>query len=355
MTMQHLDRSLLERYAHGHVLGAEAHDAELHLERCALCREAVEGLATTKTSVPAWENPYARPTSKWMRPALVVVAVVAITIVPWLLPSHDDVVLLTTSTPEDEPAQPADAEAEGDPLNAIVLPTEQEISSAVQIIPAMQIGHEPTVGKPPLKTEEVVVQRDSVVIEELAPRKLQLPSADTIRPHVEHALRDSRRLVFLHNLKLVHPEEIYGNHPPPITDLGVSARFSSPEEQAAAEPETQPVQYLDHFDVAMAAFARSDHKRALTDLRIVLAQYPDDINALFYAGLSCYNLGLFSKAERYFSRAAVHPAGTFDQEALWYQALSVERSEGDLAAKPLFVSIASGGGFYAAQAFAKVK
>ncbi|MFZ1687237.1 MAG: hypothetical protein WAU70_07445 [Flavobacteriales bacterium] len=359
--MQHLDRSLLERYAHGHVLGAEAHDVELHLERCALCREAVEGLASNKAHLPEWQNPHTRSAHPWMRPTLIVVAVVAISIVPWLLPSHDDDVLLTTGAIE-SPMATTDMGSVEDTALTIMLPSETEIAAAMQIVPAMQIGHEPIGSKPPLNPADIVVQRDTILIAEVQPVEVD---PDPIIPtdgaekeeHVPIAAtpRDSRQLIFLHNLKLVHPQELYGETAPSITDLGVSARFASSEEQAAAEPETRPVQYLDHFDAALAAFARSDHKRALTDLRIVLAQYPDDINALFYTGLSCYNLGLFTKAERYFARAAAHPVRTFDEEALWYQALSVERSEGTLAAEPLFVAIANGGGFYAAQAFAKLK
>ncbi|MEO8067766.1 MAG: hypothetical protein ABI599_08755 [Flavobacteriales bacterium] len=353
MTTQHLNRSALERYAHGRVLGAEAHQVELHLERCALCRDAVEGLANAKTTLPALENPHKGGSSKWMRPALIVGAVVAISVVPWLLPSHDDDVLLTTGNVEDA-AQAAAVVADVGPGNAandnIVPPTELEITAAMPIKAQMQIGHEPAIGKPPLKAEEVVVRLDTVIISEVEPRHSSPEQDDTTASHVRGNVYDSRKLVFLHNLKLVHPDELYGSEPPPISDLGVSARFNSPEEQAAAEPETRPVPYLEHFDAALAAFAGSDYKRTLSDLRVVLAQYPNDVNALFYAGLSCYNLGLFSKAESYFERAAVHPVRSFDEEALWYQALSVERTEGFEAARPLYATIAHSGGFYAQQA-----
>lgn len=354
MTMEHLSRTLLERYAHGHVLGAEAHAVELHLERCELCREAVEGLAATKALVPEWEKPMASGSgTNWLRPLLVVGVVALVTVLPWLLPSHDDEVLLTAGNMDVAIGEVAEPIAVNEPAT-IQLPTESEITAAVQIIPSQQIGHEPTTSKPPLKVDEVVVQRDTMLIQEV-PIRVELPKPiDTVRVSTSSFVRDSRELVFLHNLKVVHPNELYGDAAPPIHDVGVSARFSSPEEQANAESETRPIQYLDHFDVALAAFARNDHKRALTELRTVLAQYPDDINALFYAGLSCYNLGLYKKAERYFARAAVHPVRTFDQEALWYQALSTERSEGGPVARPLFVVIAGGGGFYAEQALDRI-
>ncbi len=355
MIMEHLSRTLLERYAHGHVLGAEAHAVELHLERCELCREAVEGSAASKAPLPELEKPMGSARgANWLRPALVVGVVVLISVLPWLLPSHDDEALLTTGNIEGATDVDGTAPLVDSAPNAIQLPTENEIIAAVQILPSQQIGHEPTLSKPPLKADEVVVQRDTIQLAEL-PVRVQLPKpVDTVVVRSSSVVLDSRQLVFLHNLKLVHPNELYGDNPPPIKDLGVSARFASPEDQAAAEPETRPVQYLDHFDVALAAFARNDHKRALTELRTVLAQYPDDINALFYAGLSCYNLGLYKKAERYFARAAIHPVGTFDQEALWYQALSTERSQGTLAARPVFMTIAAGGGFYAEQALGRI-
>lgn len=356
MTMEHLSRTLLERYAHGHVLGAEAHAVELHLERCELCREAVEGLAATRAPLPELRRPMENGRgASWLRPVVVVGVVALISVLPWLLPSHDDEALLTTGNIDGGKTGEAPETLADNTPNAIQLPTEKEITTAVQILPSQQIGHEPAMSKPPLKTDEVVVQRDTVTIEEVPVRVERPKPVDTMRVSTPTAVLDSRELVFLHNLKLVHPNELYGHDAPPISGLGVSAQFASPEDQAAAEPETRPVQYLDQFDVALAAFSRNDHKRALTELRTVLAQYPDDINALFYAGLSCYNLGLYKKAERYFARAAIHPVGTFDQEALWYQALSTERSEGIPVARPLFVVIAGGGGFYAEQAFEKVQ
>lgn len=355
MTMQHLDRSLLERYAHGHVLGAEAHDVELHLERCALCRDAVEGLSSTNAHLPELESPHTRSASPWMRPALIVVAVVAITTVPWLLPSHDDDVLLTTGSVEDaSQGAPLTVVSGTDPEPAgsdtIVAPTGPEIMAAVPIQQQLRIGNEPAIRKPPLKAGEVVVRRDTVIIAEVDPLPSRMERTDTNASRVPANVRDSRRLVFLHDLKLVHPDELYGSEPPPISNLGVSARFASPQDQAAAEPGSRPVSYLDHFNAALGAFASNDYKQALSDLRVVLAQYPNDVNALFYAGLSCYNLGLFKKAESYFARAAVHPVRTFDEEALWYQALSIERTEGFEAARPLFLAIAHSGGFYAPQA-----
>lgn len=351
--MEHLDRGTLEHYAKGQVLGADAHRVEVHLERCALCRDAVDGLKGAAVAMPDLKNPYAGRGSNWLKGPLVVAGCALLLLVPWLMNSMDDE-LLAVSRP-DVPSTGTRLSEEGadTSLAAVDFPTAQEISLAVPIAPMEQIGHEPEEFRPIIKQEEVVVLRDSIPVHEVR-FDPPAPRADD-SAHVPVQPRDSRQLVFLHDLKLVHPDELYGEDPPTITDLGVSARYADKAEQDAAEPETSPVQYLDHFDGAMAAFARNDHKAALTDLRIALAQYPNDVNALFYAGLSCYNLGMFQKAQRYFERAADHAITTFDEEARWYYALCVERTDGPEAARPLFDNVVMGKGFYAAQALDRMK
>jgi hypothetical protein len=103
------------------------------------------------------------------------------------------------------------------------------------------------------------------------------------------------------------------------------------------------------MDEALSGIVQGDHKRTLNDLRFLLRQYPDDVNALFYAGLCSYSLGLPERAEGYFRRVMAHPVDSFDEEAAWYNALSVmQRSPGE--ARPLLEGIATDGGFYADRA-----
>ncbi|QQR85265.1 MAG: hypothetical protein IPJ76_11635 [Flavobacteriales bacterium] len=352
--MEHLDRRTLEHYAKGQVLGADAHRVEVHLERCSLCREAIDGLKGSSQPLPDLKNPYAQKGSIWLKGSLVIAGCALLLFVTWLLNSTDDE-LLAVSRPEVSSTPTGHVEVETSLVGPEELPTVQEISRAVPIAMAEQIGHEAVQAKPPIKTEEVVVARDTVFVQRVEVLDIAADRLDDPPREVLERRRDSRQLVFLHDLKLVHPDELYGDDPPAISDLGVSARYADKAAQDAAEPETSPVQYLDHFDGAMAAFARNDHKAALTDLRIVLAQYPNDVNALFYAGLSCYNLGLFRKAQRYFERAAEHEVTTFDEEARWYYALCVERTEGREAARQHFGNVVMGKGFYAAQALERMK
>jgi tetratricopeptide (TPR) repeat protein len=114
--------------------------------------------------------------------------------------------------------------------------------------------------------------------------------------------------------------------------------------------EQRQMRYTPFMEEALSKFVRNDHKGCLEDLRFLMGQYPDDVNALFYAGLCCYNLGMNERAKEFLQRAATHPVSLFDEEATWYHALSLERlGDGDQA-RIEFARIAKAGGYYAERA-----
>ena len=105
----------------------------------------------------------------------------------------------------------------------------------------------------------------------------------------------------------------------------------------------------------MARFGRNEHLGCLDDIRFLLTPYPDDVNALFYAGLCSYNLGLYKRARTFLHRAATHSVDVFDEEATWYHALTLEKLGDQQAAQESFARIAASGGFYAAAASARIQ
>ena len=78
------------------------------------------------------------------------------------------------------------------------------------------------------------------------------------------------------------------------------------------------------------------------------------MNALFYAGLCCYNLGLNDRAERLLDRAAKHTYQVFNEEADWYHALALDRLGRKDEARSAMVRIMQAKGFYAAHAAATI-
>ncbi len=109
-------------------------------------------------------------------------------------------------------------------------------------------------------------------------------------------------------------------------------------------------EYVPYFTEALRKFKRNDHKGCLEDLRFLLAQYPKDVNALFYAGLCSYNLGMYSRAREFLGRSALHPIDTFDEESEWYLALTLDRSGEHEEAVEAYNKIIAERGFYAERA-----
>lgn len=171
------------------------------------------------------------------------------------------------------------------------------------------------------------------------------------RPATHRRAHGSLQLTFLHDLKLVHPKELYGGQPTVrVSDLGVNAAFPDRTSQEHAAAQTRTVAYLEFMDEALSHFARAEHGRCLEELRFLLRQYPDDPNATFYAGLCHYELGAYQHAETLLHKAAAQPIAVFDEEAAWYQALAVRKQGRRAEAQGHFARIAKAGGFYADRA-----
>lgn len=351
-----LSREQLRAYAEGRLDAAAAHDVERHLEADPLLRDALEGLQqpgalaglevlrghAPSASVAAW--------IKWSLSAALVGAVGAV------------VYVITPADPVDERAIAAQVIAPDVPTTptGIAVLDSVELANAIALPESLHIGHAPTDrhSLAQAHNNKVVdigpVERQS--IEPVEPKDIRPQAADEVRnatPEGPH--RPSLQLVYLHDLKLLHPRELYGRSPE-IERLtnGLDARFATATEEAEARSQERRVAYLGFMDEALARFVENDHKGCLEELTFVLDQYPDDVNALFYAGLCSYNLGLNERAERYLHAAATHPLRVFDEEAEWYHALALERTGAKEAARAEFERIARSSSFYAARAQGKL-
>jgi hypothetical protein len=249
---------------------------------------------------------------------------------------------LVRSTPT---APPSDAPVE--------LPTAPEVEAATEIPTAMRIGHGPEDKHmlPESVTREPVRDQAPEPMSPVAITPTSSPEATPAPKTTDRTKRTSVQLVFLSGLKLVQPNELYGHDPSLLSDgLGVEAAYADREAQMKASSEARLVGYLSFMDEAMARFARNDHRGCLEELRFLLRQYPDDVNAIFYAGLCCYNLGLYERAEALLGRAATHSMDVFDEEAAWYHALTLQRLGRYDEAVERMEHIAQAGGFYAERA-----
>ena len=335
----------LQAYAEGRLPPAEHNAVERALESDPLLRDALEGLQHPQAAA-GWralqrQRPGAAGQASYWVGGAVLLAVLAIALWPSPAPQPNNAPTTPTSVAR-TPAAPVETIAE-EPL-AIA-----EISEARELPATEQIGHRSD------ERHAAPVDR-STDVQPLADRlpDTALLSSPATAAAPLRAPRAVHQLLYLHDLKLVHPRALYAREPLLEVDPGgLDARFADHEQQQQARGTEQHMRYTAYLDEAMAHFARAHHKEALAELRFLLTQYPDDVNALFYAGLCAYNLSLYDRARSFLHRAATHPVDAFDEEATWYHALTLQRAGERQAAQEAFARIAADGGFYSERALAE--
>ncbi|MBK9147332.1 MAG: hypothetical protein IPM12_05855 [Flavobacteriales bacterium] len=348
-----LTREELQAFAEGRLDAESQRVLEEHIEADALVRDAADGLRMPGAAVGLNQLDAMRPrsgsASRWWWAGGTVMIGLLTAWYFWPAPANDMVSAGITID------QASAAGASMEPLRT------EEIAAAMEQPESLRIGHEPlALHANPMASERTAMASASVDrepgIEPLVPRGTAIDHpAEAAKPLVVRKAKSSRQLVFLHDLKLIHPKELYTADPVlALADAGVSARYADRAMQQGAAGEAIRLGYLEFMDEAIGRFARNDHKGCLDDLRFVLLQYPDDANALFYAGLCSHNLGMHARARVLLHRAAVHPVDVFDEEAAWYHALTLEKLGERDAAREAFSRIASQGGFYAERAIAKL-
>ncbi len=163
-------------------------------------------------------------------------------------------------------------------------------------------------------------------------------------------------LLFPHDLKLVHPEELYPYEPGVFLEMqSVSAAYPDRKTEQSNSEKQRSMAYTVYMDRALGQFSDADHRACLKSLNFLLEQYPNDVNALFYAGLCSYNLALYERARQFLHRAATHQVDSFYEEATWYHALTLDRLGEQEAAQEAFARIAAEQGFYATRAMERLR
>lgn len=348
---------MLQAYAEGRLDPAAAHEVELHLEADPLLRDAVEGYRMPGAFIGAERLKKYRPNgtgTPWIAWTLSAIVVATVGVGIYYSSTYSG-----RATTNVGPSRGTDTPSKGSGIDeAIIEP--QEILAAIEIPESLHIGHSATerhaLSALSVQASAPMDTATRVLVDPVEPRKTTMPGeAEVAIPAVVKHQRPSLQLVYLHDLKLIHPKELYGR--PPEVDLsttGVDARFANASERDQARAQEKRMAYLTFLDEALEKFVRNDHKGCLEDLRFVLDQYPNDVNALFYAGLCAYNLGMNKPAEKFLQRAAQHTFPVFDEEAEWYHALALQRLGEDGPAQQAFERIARAKGFYAERASARI-
>jgi len=349
-------KAQLQAYVEGRLTPEQAQAMERSMELDPLIREAVDGLRMPGSITAMAGLEQLRPDAPKGRGngTLYVIASVALMLTMagiWLVvsPMLDST---RAGSPEHAAAIGTSNNTAQEPLPPL---DDADIAGAVEQPETLRIGHRAEERPLPLVKPSAPIQRDAG-IPALDPIRTPLPEVapDPARP--ARAKRSTRMLLFPHDLKLVHPDELYPYEPSvDPTQLNVSAQYADRRTQQASNEVTRTVRYTEYMTKALGQFSRNDHKTCLTSLNFLLEQYPDDVNALFYAGLCSYNLALYEHARTFLHRAATHPIDSFNEEAVWYHALTLERLGDVQAAQESFARIVADQGFYAERAALRLR
>lgn len=130
--------------------------------------------------------------------------------------------------------------------------------------------------------------------------------------------------------------------------------FLNKEEKEAAEKELEKTvlkeTYKSVLERGMLHFKNLAYKDALIDFSTILSKHPKDVNALFYGGLSEYNLKNYKNALSKFNAVLTNAQTEFNQEAKWYKSLTLVELNQVNEAKKIMQEIVNEKGFYKQQA-----
>jgi hypothetical protein len=340
-------RQLVERYAQGGLTETERHAVELWAEQDTLLRDALQGLQQpgAPEAFHQLRPPVTGKTGHW-RLSMFLGAIVACGAGTLFL-LHPKRQALKTHELETPMVNPSAQ----NPIPAAVESTLQVVHAEIASVP---LKNRPDTLPNALERFRLdagrgkKLERDA--LERMPPQPVDLDRALTLaNPRKAASPQSSRELVFLHDLKLVRPEDLPASKAPRLHSPGVSAD-REPHSTGPAIGMVGKRPYLAFMDEVTAAIARGDDRSALDGLYLVLDQYPDDVNAQFYAGFCCYRSGLYTRAMHWFHAAAGNVVGSFREEAIWYGAMSTLHADGMASARPALERVVSEGGFYAGQA-----
>ena len=151
------------------------------------------------------------------------------------------------------------------------------------------------------------------------------------------------------NYKEIHTEKITTTEFE-LSGLPASAENKNSETLGDVQTIIKEIFYDDYLLEAMTLFRNNNFKAALKKYKVILEQYPKDLNALFYGALCYYNINQLNSAIAHFNSCIEHKYNTFYEEANWYKAISLFEKKDKSACIEILNKIIQGKGFYTKRA-----
>lgn len=166
--------------------------------------------------------------------------------------------------------------------------------------------------------------------------------------------RKKAKEINISNFTLVDYRTLRGKPTIPSQQVELTGTAANLEGEESEEPETSirtvDIPYIDYIEKTMDFLDHGSMKKTLNRLENILMVYPDDVNALFYAGFVCFQTEQYEQSVWYLNQLKSSLLTNFDQERDWYLAKNYLKLKQFQKAKSLFNEIANGNSFYAKQA-----
>lgn len=133
---------------------------------------------------------------------------------------------------------------------------------------------------------------------------------------------------------------------------GVAADQESENSNTELVEQEVELPYFNYLTKTMSFFEEQNFKVSLNRHLIILEQFPEDLNALFYSGLAYYNLGKYEESINFFEKVVTIDKEVFNQEAEWYRAKCLIQMGLKKDARRALEEIIMKGGFYVEEAIA---
>lgn len=138
----------------------------------------------------------------------------------------------------------------------------------------------------------------------------------------------------------------------------VPPNFSTKEDKTRADKEREEsiikVTYQKTLETGIHYFKLEKYDEALIQFNLILVKHPEDVNGLFYGGLSYFHLSQYEKSISMLDMVLQNKATVFNQEAKWYKALTLVALQDKRKAKKVLQEIIDEGGFYKTKAEMKL-
>jgi hypothetical protein len=181
------------------------------------------------------------------------------------------------------------------------------------------------------------------------------PNGGEVEIHNREGITYMGKILFIHDYKIVdytllRREDWSGFDPVSGIDAKYEDQKAKEEDRKLAKQDHQAISYLTFLDQSISAFDKGSYRLSEEKFSVILGQYPDDVNALFYGGLSSFQIGNYNQAILWFQTVLNQPIKTFYEEAEFYLGMSHKAAKDYKEANEIFRRIKSKGGFYAQKA-----